>query len=327
MVIDFEHHYTPYEIWKGRGGKPGEIVRVFAPDGKEIRPLYDADHDIPLHLEYMDMAGIDMAVLAKCMDSVEDVKIYNDDCAEVVKEHPKRFIGFASVIPTRGKAALDELERAIKGLGLQGVVIRAQIEGRPLDSRELWPFYEKVSLLNVPLFVHVSLAADGFDACDAPYDLNRTIVREFDLATATARLCLGGVLEEFPDLKLIVAHFGGGISSIKERLDRYIRYNEASFWHGKPLISEPYGDRFDEHFNKLYFNMAGREIGVCAIKCALTNISPKRLLFATDYPPNFIADPEGMKNYIKAIRELDLDQESIEAMLSTNGIELLGLKV
>jgi len=325
MIIDFEHHYTPYEIWKQRGGKKGEVVRIFSPEGKEIRPLYDVDYDIPRHLKVMDMAGIDMAVLAKSLDTFEEAKIYNDSCAEAVKTYPKRLVGFACGLPLGGKRALDEVERAVKDLGLKGVTIRPQIEGKPLDSREMWPFYEKISKLDVPIFVHVSLAAQGFNACDAPYDLNRTIVREFDLILATSRICLGGVLETFPDLKFIIAHFGGGISSMKERLDRYVSYWKEKFWNGKPLIREPYAERFNEHFNKLYFNMAGREIGVCTVKCALTNISPKRLLFATDYPPNFVDDPEGMKAYIQAIRNLDLDKESIDGMLGMNGAQLLRL--
>ena len=142
---------------------------------------------------------------------------------------------------------------------------------------------------------------------------------------AATRICLGGVLEEFPDLTFIMAHFGGGISSVKERLDRYIGYWGAKFWNDKPLIREPYLERFNEHFGKLYFNMAGREIGMQTVRCALTNISPKRLLFGTDYPPNFVDDPEGMKTYIQAIRNLDLDKASIDAMLGNNGVELLGL--
>ena len=325
MIIDFEHHYTPYDIWKKRGGKPGEIVRMFTPDGRELRPLDDASHNIQLHLKNMDIAGIDMAVLTGTVDNLEEARLFNDECAKVVKEYPKRFVGFASTMPLEGKIAFDELERAVRKLDLRGVMITAQVDGHLLDSREMWPFYEKVSELGIPIFVHVSLAAEGFDACKAPYDLNRTVVREFDLALATVRICLGGVLEEFPDLKFIMAHFGGGISSIKERLDRYIGYWGAKFWNGKPLISEPYAERFDEHFNKIYFNMAGREIGMETVKCALTNISPRRLLFATDYPPNFVNDPIGMKTYIEKIRQLDLDKESIEGMLGANGMKLIGL--
>jgi len=326
MVIDFEHHLQPREIWEKRGGKPGQTVLMRTPDGRLVRPLDDATHDIQIHLKYMDAAGIDMAVISGTqVDSIDEAKIFNNHFAATVKEYPGRFAAFATTLPLGGRPALDELERAARDLGLKGVLISAQVDGHALDDRVLWPFYEKVSELGIPIFVHPSLATPGFDACHAPYDLNRTIVREFDLALATTRICLGGVLEAFPDLKFIIAHFGGGISSLKERLVRYVAYMKENFWTGKPLISEPYAERFNEHFGKLYFNLAGREIGIETLKCALTNISPKRLVFGTDYPPNFIDDPDGMRKYIEEIRALDLDKSSIEAILGTNGMDLLGL--
>jgi len=325
MIIDFEHHYTPYEIWKRRGGKSGQVVRLFSSEGKAINTLGDADHDVQTHLDTMDRAGIDMAVLSGSIDSLEEARLFNDQYSRVAEKYPKRFAGFASTLPLGGKPALDELERAIRGLGLKGVTISSQIDGASLDSRDLWPFYERVSKLGVPIFVHISRAPEGFDAGKAPYDLNRSIVREFALALATSRICLGGVLEDFPDLKFIVSHFGGGISSVKERLERYIRYWDGSFWSGKPLIKAPFVERFNEHFAKIYFNMAGREIGMETVKCALTNISPKRLVFGTDYPLNFADDSAGIKTYIQKIKELDLGNELIEGMLGTNGIRLLSL--
>lgn len=327
MVIDLEHHLEPREVWEKRGGKPGRTVLQYAADGTPLRPLDDATHDVEIHLRNMDIAGIDMAVLSGTeVGSVEEARVFNNCFAAVVKRHPKRFAAFATTLPLGGKPALDELERAVKDLGLKGVLINAQVEGRPVDSRELWPFYRKASELKVPVFIHPSIKLPGFDACNAPYDLFRTIGREFDLALATLRLCAGGVMEEFPDLKVIMAHFGGGFSSIKERMDRYIDYLGAKFWTGKPLISPPYLDNFNRYFGRLYFNMAGREIGIQTIGCALTNISPKKLLFGTDYPPNFINDGKGMRSYIEKIRKLDLDPEMIEAMLGGNAADLLGLK-
>ena len=325
MIIDFEHHFIPYKIWKDRGGKPGKPVRVFTEDHKVKHMLIEDAHNIQLHLKNMDIAGIDMAVLSCNIKNLEEAKVYNDESSKLIKEYPKRFAPFANTMPLRGKPALDELDRAVKHLGLKGVTIGSQVEGKPLDSPDMWPFYEKVSELAIPIFVHIAWAAEGFDACKATYELNRTIVREFDLAQATIRLCLGGVLEEFPDLEFIIAHFGGGISAIKERVERYLRYWGSDFWHEKPLIAEPYVDRFNEHYNKIYFNLAGREIGMNSVRCALTNISTKRLLFATDYPLNFTNDPIGMKTYIEKIHQLDMDKESIEAILGTNGLKLLRL--
>lgn len=328
MIIDVEHHLQPYEIWTKRGGKKGKKVWQRDASGTIIRPLDDATYDIQLHLKNMDIAGIDMAVLsATTADSLEEAKIFNNHFVEVSRQYPKRFAALAQTVPLGGEPALYELERAIKDLHLKGVLISAHIEGRPLDSRELWPFYKKMSELDAAIFIHPSLHVPGFDACKAPYELHRSLARELELTVVPLRLCLGGVLEEFPDLRFVISHFGGGISEIKERMDRYINYLGAEYWAGKPLISEPYLERFNEHFNKLYFNMAGREIGIQTIKCALTNISPRRLVFATDYPPFFVDDPIGMKTFIEKIRELDLDKKSIDAMLSENAIELFHLNI
>ncbi len=327
MVIDLEHHLEPREVWEKRGGKPGKMVLQYAPDGTPLRPLDDSTHDITIHLKNMDIAGIDMAVLSGTeVGSLAEAKLFNDHFARIVRQYPGRFAAFATTLPLGGKPALDELDRALGELGLNGVLINAQVQGEPVDSRRLWPFYEKVSELKVPVFIHPSIKLEGFEACKAPYDLFRTIGREFDLALATVRLCAGGVLEEFPDLKVIMAHFGGGFSAIKERMDRYIDFLGAGFWKGKPLISEPYLENYNKYFDRLYFNMAGREIGLQTIECALTNISPKRLLFGTDYPPNFVDDGRGMRTYVEKIRQLDLDTGTIEAMLSGNAVELLGLR-
>jgi predicted TIM-barrel fold metal-dependent hydrolase len=100
---------------------------------------------------------------------------------------------------------------------------------------------------------------------------------------------------------------------------------KEKFRTGKALISEPYAECFNKHFGKLYFNMAGREIGIDTVKCALSNISPQRLVFGTDYRPNFINDPIGTRTYIEKIRQLDIDKEPIEAMLGTNIIKLISI--
>jgi predicted TIM-barrel fold metal-dependent hydrolase len=107
MIIDFEHHYTPYEIWKRRGGKPGQTVRVFSPDGRAVRSIYDTSYNIETHLKHMDIAGIDMAVLTGSADSMEEAKLFNESCAKVVEQYPKKFLGFAATLPLKGKEALN----------------------------------------------------------------------------------------------------------------------------------------------------------------------------------------------------------------------------
>jgi predicted TIM-barrel fold metal-dependent hydrolase len=99
MVIDFEHHLQPYEIWGKRGSKNGQRVLLRATDGRLIRPLDDATHDIQIHLEYMDAAGIDMAVLSGTqVDSLNEAKIFNNHFANLVRQYPERFVASVFII-------------------------------------------------------------------------------------------------------------------------------------------------------------------------------------------------------------------------------------
>jgi predicted TIM-barrel fold metal-dependent hydrolase len=310
------------EMLKTWGSKSGKIGRYWDEQGKlRIQGSAEAAK-VESHLRFMDEAGIDMSVLTTNRNNdMEVVRHWNDFCAGVVKQHPKRFAGFAATMPLRGKPALEEMERAVKDLGMKGFHIQARVEGHYLDSKELWPFYEKVAELGVPIDVHIEDSPSGFDALNSSYALYYVVAREMDMCATTFRLCLGGVLEEFPDLIFIMNHFGGGISAIKERMDIYETFLGEAFYQNKSLISKPW----TEYFNKLYFNIAGREVGMDALKCALTNISPSKLLFGTDWPWNFEDDAQGAKRYIDEIKKLDLPQSDIDAMLGGNASRLLGI--
>ena len=325
MLIDFENHlYMEEQLIQKTHSPSGVICERFWDDKANkigLRVFKEAS-EVERFLKFMDDAGIDIAVLTNHgSKSLEQTKRWNDYCADVVKKYPKRFIGFAWIPAEGGKPALDELDRAINVLGMKGVHIVSRPGEYHLDSRELWPFYEKVSKLDVPIDVHVATEPSGFDALAADYGLYYTLARELDMCAATIRVCLGGVLEDFPDLKFIMNHFGGGVSSVIERVDSYVGFSLSGFYKGKPLISKPWR----EYFNKLYFNIAGREVGMETVKCALTNISPKRLVFGTDWPFNYDYYPQEVKRFTNDIKKLGLTGNSAEDILGNNAARLLGI--
>jgi predicted TIM-barrel fold metal-dependent hydrolase len=324
MIIDWQHHFSSEELYRKRG-KTGQMVMK---EGKVTMLLHEESYQIDKHLEFMDEAGIDMAVLSTTLHAVEDCRLIDDHYAKTVSDYPDRFVCLAPCLPTRGKEALGELDRAINHLGLKGVVISPQNDGEGLDSHKLWPFYEKISQMDVPIFVHITSAPVGFEAMEALYNLNVTMTREFDIASNTARLIMGGVLTNFPDLKIIVSHLGGGISAIMDRIERYVHVWGKRFWSevsGTPPIGEPYRENFRKQFDRLYFDMAGYEGGMNAVRCALTRIKPDRLLYGTDYPYNFTNDAKGAKRYIDNIRKLDIPSKAIEGMLGGNAARLMGI--
>ncbi|MBI2091030.1 MAG: amidohydrolase family protein [Deltaproteobacteria bacterium] len=251
--------------------------------------------------------------------ALEDCRVINDEFGALQRQYPGRFVGLAHAPVLEGKAALAELDRAIQDLGLRGVTITSQIDGVPLDSPRLSEFYARVSALDVPIFVHPALIPKGYDLVK-DYDLARVLGRELDLAVAATRLVAGGVLERFPNLKFVIGHFGGGISAIKERL--------VAKGYRFGTLKRP----FEEYFDLLYFDMAGFEGGLGALRCGLLGIKPERLVFATDYPQDFTGactdTGKGMgaiRAYIEAVRGLELAAEVKDGILGNTAARLLKL--
>lgn len=321
MIIDFQHHFVPLGLAERRGFAPGER-RTVMEDGVPKFTLHAKLYDIDEQLRDMDIAGIDVAVLSCNLGwdaPLDDCKLINETCAELQQRLPRRFAGLAHA-PIMEDDGLRELERAIRELDLRGVTIASQMGGEPLDSPRLRDFYAKVAALDVPIFVHPAQALRGY-AFLKEYDLARIIGREFDLAVAATRLIAGGVLESFPGLAVVIAHFGGGIAAVKERLEA----KAGRFG----TLRRP----FDESFDRLYFDMAGFEGGPDALTCALTGIKPERLVFATDYPQDFTGvttqtgkGVEDIREYIAHIRGLDLPEGATSAMLGGTAASLLRLE-
>jgi len=111
-----------------------------------------------IQIKFMDEAGIDKAVITGAARNLKECKRFNDEAAKWVKEYPERFIGFAHTIPTGGDEALEELDRAVKDLGLSGCKIMSCIDSSSietskdsilLDSPEFYPFYKKITELDI----------------------------------------------------------------------------------------------------------------------------------------------------------------------------------
>jgi predicted TIM-barrel fold metal-dependent hydrolase len=138
---------------------------------------------LDLQLQDMDEAGVDVSVLSCLLGwsaPLEECRFINDDLAGIQKNYPHRFIGLAQTPVLEGKASLDELRRAIKHLRLHGVTITSQVNSLSLDSPKLYPLYETVMDLYVPIFVHPALVPTGYEHLK-DYDLPRVLGREVDL--------------------------------------------------------------------------------------------------------------------------------------------------
>jgi len=317
MVIDFEHHYIPAELGRRLGMDPARKEAVRTRDATVHSQLFDLEAQI----RDMDRAGIDVAVQSCILGwdtMLENCRLLNDCTARLQRDYSGRFVGLAHAPVLDGAAGLEELDRAVSRLGLKGITISSQVNGLSLDAKEFAPFFELMNRLRVPIFVHPALSPKGYSLMQ-DYMLPVILTREFDLAVAVTRLIAGGVVERYPDLQFVFAHFGGGLAGYKERISR------SSYRFKLPKS-------FDDYFDRLYFDMAGFEGSPTALRCALEVIKPERMVFATDYPQNFnSSEPrqgksiEGVRDYIDEIRALPLDSTIKDGMLGATAAALLKL--
>lgn len=321
MIVDFEHHYIPEKLARKKNLISDKVTFVEKGGIRRVT-VHSKLYDIKAQLSDMDEAGVDISVLSCVLGwdaPLEDCCLINDDLADLQHQYPGRFVGLAHVPVLEGKVALAELERAILNLDLHGVTIAAQVEGLALDSPRLYDFYAKVVELDVPIYVHPALFPEGY-ALVRDYDLGRVLGRELDLTVAATRIIAGGILDRFPSLKFVIGHFGGGIAAVKDRL------MAKAYRFG--TLKRP----FEEYFDMLYFNTAGFEGGLIALHCALLGIRPERLVFGTDYPQDFTGVNtdlgKGMgaiREYISALRSLDLQENLKEGILGKTATKLLKL--
>lgn len=104
----------------------------------------------------LDRAGVTQAVVpARDAETNWGEKVSNDYLASIVKQFPDRIIGFAGADPLKGRAAVEEIERAIRELGLSGVSLDPCFAFMAPNDRRLYPLYEKCIELNVPVILTI----------------------------------------------------------------------------------------------------------------------------------------------------------------------------
>lgn len=217
-VIAIEEHYYDANVvahFQGVDARTGGFVREQLENVSEAR------------LHSMDAAGIDVQVLSHGAPSTQRLdaetslrvaEVANDRLYEICQTHPERFAGFAALPTADPKASANELERSVEKLGLKGAMIHGLTGQERLffDDPRFWPIYERAQALDVPLYIHPAnphptvVEAYLQDYAERyPAILNAGWGFTMETATAGIRIVLSGILDKYPDVKIILGHLGG----------------------------------------------------------------------------------------------------------------------
>lgn len=330
-TVDLHAHYVSTElvqVLQREGKRFGARLRE-EPDGRLRAIVGDRPVSMPFppplldpkaRLAAMDQAGIELQAVSTWMDIVGynlDVeagsrlaRLQNDTIAELVRAHPARFVGVATVPMQSPQRAVDELRRAVSSLGFRAVQIGTNVNGLNLDEPELEPFWAAAQELEVLVFLHPHETA-GAERMGR-YFLSNLVGNPVDTTLAAASLMFGGVLERFPRLNVLLAHGGGFVPYQLGRLDKGYAVR-ADLRARSPLPPSAYWPRF-------YCDCIVH--GAPAARFLLETAGPRRVVLGTDYP-FFISDPNPVQSLDQA---LSLNADDRASVLGRNALELLGIK-
>jgi uncharacterized protein len=273
-------------------------------------------------LAMMDAAGVDVAVLSLtapgCEQLPPDVGIRvaretNDEVAAAVAAHPDRFLGYAAVYPKDVDGAVDELERAVRELGLRGWKTHSNFGDSFLDEKRYWPILGKAEELGVPVYLHPAapmipeLRTYGLALAGAAFGFG------VETATAMVRLILSGALDEFPRLQVILGHYGEALPFIMQRIDHpfvrpYIKADGAAV----PDLKHP-----PSHYlrHNMWVSTSGNYLPA-AFECTKAALGMDRIVLGTDHPY------EEMQECMDFLHSLALDEADATMLFRQNGAAL-----
>ncbi|MBT32199.1 MAG: amidohydrolase [Thalassobius sp.] len=317
-IITTEEHFISLEI-SAQYAKELQELNPHFKNAYNINDKYSPSieqlQDIgELRVADMDKHGIDMQVLSYTSPGTQmlkgDVgvamaKKANDMVAAAINSFPTRFAGFASLPTADPIAAVNELERCVNELGFTAIMINGRTDNLFLDHPSFDPLLAAAERLGTPIYIHPTVPPKA--VYEAYYDNLEPLVSA-RLSTAGwgwhneagihgVRLILAGVFDKYPDLQIILGHWGEMATFYLERIDAALTPVASS-------LQRSVGEYFQSNF---YITPSGMW-SVPSLLHSIQIMGADRILYAVDYP--YITQ-EGARAFLENAPISHADKEKI----------------
>lgn len=324
-LIDFHNHFYPPEYLDSLRRTPGGVRVTVDAEGNPVLH-YPGDYniavrghrDIDYREEVLEAAGVDRQVLTftspgthaeEPARAVELARGVNDAFARIVADRGARFTALGTLPLNDPKASIAEFERVTGQLGLAGAMLFSNVNGVALADERYWPLYETASERGAVLYIH-PIHPVGVEAM-TEFWLMPLVGFCLDTTLAAAHLVFAGVPRRFPGIRWVLAHLGGTIPYLAERLDRgFHAFAECRLNLDRPP---------SEYLRRFWYDTVNFD--PAALRLAIEFAGIDHILAGSDYPHQ-IGSIEGMK---ASLAQLGLDEHERAKIMGGNAAKLLAL--
>lgn len=266
-----------------------------------------AFEDVQNHLDEMDRFGIDSEIVtfssnipnilkATGSEGPEAISALNDGLQSIADSSNGRIIPCAWIDPASGESAVAEMNRvAENGAKAFGILTGYSIDGGThyMDYPTFEPFWAQANKLGLPVFTHFStrfpindpdVALTGFSTENV---MNGGISVLVENTVAATRLVYSGILDKYPDLKIVLGQLGGFFPWMFGRYD--LMYGIYSASGDKQGVDYKNKENLETYLRDLrdyapFFYYDSHSMGNDDIECALGIVGADHLMFGSDYP-------------------------------------------
>lgn len=276
-----------------------------------------AAYDVEAHVEMLDRLALDAEIVTSLTvlqgtswappHVANDLnRAINDEIAAWVATHPTRLIGSFTLPLQSRELTLAELHRCVTDLNMTVVQLPAAVAGNYLGALEYRYLWETIAELGLMAFVH----PDGIrDPWFQSYSMWNSVGQPIEEAKFIASLIYEGVLEQLPQLTIVMAHGGGYLPHYYGRLDRNVRAH--------PQSAANISRRPSEYLRNLFYDTCLYEPAM--LEALVARVGADRIVIGSDYP---VGDPDPV-GFVQ--RCPSLGPEATEAVLGGTVAQLLHL--
>ncbi len=334
MKIDLFNHFFPkryFEEYINVGGRLKDIGKRVqnVPTIANLDARFRVMDEFGEYTQFLSLPAPPLEAIEGPDKSPALAQVANDGFAELVAQHPDRFIGFCASLPMNNvDASLKEIDRSISQLGARGIQIFTNVAGKPLDLPEFEPIFAEMARRDLPIWMHPARGAEMPDyrtEQKSKYEIWWTFGWPYETSAAMSRIVFSGLLDRYPNLKVITHHMGGMIPYFEGR----VGYGWDQL--GSRTSDEDYGSLLKSmkkrpiDYFRLFYGDTALFGGLAGTRCGLDFFGADNVVFASDVP--FEPAPGlYIRETIRVIESLGISADDKDKIYRRNALRLLKME-